>query len=1328
MSTSSEVDTLIVEHNEPAILTSLTKTMGRNPLDNLTAGAQSALRIQTRAHIVQQRQRIDAEQGLFLKRLRGRAPGDLNLPTLRTSAVRNVSNATIIDKPPPGLFEKLQEFGYKVTKSQPVKARLSQSTVQIGATRVWNELVDSQGNPITGRGIRVGIIDTGVDYSHPDLGGCSSQQFTSGTCAKVAGGYDWVDDDNDPMDEHLHGTHVASIAAGNGIVKGVAPDATIFALRVLGASGGGSSSDVIQAIEWSTDPNGDTDLSDHLDVINLSLGSEGGDPDSPDSRAADSASNAGVVVVIAAGNSGPNAESIGSPGASRKAITVGAVGREDTVADFSSRGPVRSGSDIIDKPDVVAPGVEICAAKLPLASLDTCQDEQHAPLSGTSMATPHVAGIAALMKQANSLLSPAAVKSILRFTAIKLSAADGALVERDSQGAGRVDAFAAVTFALSGQDPPILEIATGGELFLPDTPIMVSASAPDLVDYKIFYRPIGANTETQFGGSTTAVVDGQLGVLPVKDLPSGRYVIRLELRTAQSTLQEMRTVSIRDVAILDPVAPIDASSGHRALQGALNTIAIKGRANGAQFERLALDVCWEFSGASGCAPNSITLTSPATTPVDTGTLGTLDISALPLMRRGLYSVKLSAFYSNRPPESVSRQFYLDPLLVRGFAPPLQCDDGLPCMGIGPQPIAADLNGDGAAEVIYTTSREIHVVDKAGNELPGWPHSTDQTLLTPPSLGDLDGDGEVEVIVQGYDIRSVSDVFASVYAFHADGSGVAGWPYRFEGSLSDLQRYLGDFMTVADIDNDGFSEVLLSPIEVLEHNGSKRSTWPTTIPSRAITDYRMFGGFAVGDLDGDGSREVIWTATNWSLWGAGGAEQSVIVVQSGTTGNVVVQIPVSGLTPTGPILADVNGDGVKEIITFHRSNVSNHSSILAHSVAGVVLPGYPVSIPNSINADVVFQAFMLAADLDGDSRDEIVFHSDVDTSVVRQNNGTPAIEKPSDYRLSGFGPLVAANIDTDPLPEILFVSRYYPQDYLLPDGGIDPRRGLVSIMALNANLTLEPGFPILAPESSGSFYPLGVADIDGDSEQDILYPTLGEIYAFRTGGCSNPLEAWPFERSSATRTALSIHAPMCHSGSRIFETCSIHSDLDLIDDCQDLCPTTTRLFPHPVCGCSLETFDADGDGVPDCIDQCPDYFYKQAPGVCGCLAEDVDSNGNGTIDCLEGNPPSDSNPERKMARPRNRPKLIRRKRDMVTISVSAPVSSTGTPPRIQACIKGRDGSSRCKKTSRGEATFKIGPGPQSLYYTWTYSSSESFPSPTLRIVGYDRSRAGRAIAR
>jgi subtilisin family serine protease len=276
-----------------------------------------------------------------------------------------------------------------------------------------------------GAGVVIAVIDTGIDYTHPAIAG------------HFAGGYDFVNNDADPMDDHFHGTHVAGIAAGNSdSLQGVAPEATLMAFKVLGATGSGSDSDVLAGIERTVDPNGDGDTRDHVDVANLSLGGGGG-PDDPLSIAVDNASALGVVFAIAAGNSG-GGHTISSPGTSRSAITVCAVDRADAVASFSSRGP--NMKDLAVKPEVCAPGVSITSS-LPGGG--------YGALSGTSMATPHVAGVAALLRAVHRDWSAARIKAAL------IASASNVSDEVMAAGGGRVDAVSAESVTI-GAEPPAL--------------------------------------------------------------------------------------------------------------------------------------------------------------------------------------------------------------------------------------------------------------------------------------------------------------------------------------------------------------------------------------------------------------------------------------------------------------------------------------------------------------------------------------------------------------------------------------------------------------------------------------------------------------------------------------------------------------------------------------------------------------------------------------------------------------------------------------------------------------------------------------------------------
>jgi len=248
-----------------------------------------------------------------------------------------------------------------------------------------------------------------------------------------------------PSDDHYHGTHCAGIAAGNGVIKGVAPEASVLPVKVLDLYGSGWSSIIIAGMDYVVN----TPYPSLAQVMSMSLGG-GGDANSPGSLATDRAMDAGVIVAAAAGNAGPNLYTIHSPGSSRKAITVGASDNNDNIAGFSSRGPTFPDLDI--KPDIVAPGVSICASRYDgVRESNVCDEDgngvpEHIRLSGTSMATPHIAGAALLVKQKYPYWTSAQVKAFLTQTAVDLGQSPYA------QGAGRVN-LADAGAALASVEP-----------------------------------------------------------------------------------------------------------------------------------------------------------------------------------------------------------------------------------------------------------------------------------------------------------------------------------------------------------------------------------------------------------------------------------------------------------------------------------------------------------------------------------------------------------------------------------------------------------------------------------------------------------------------------------------------------------------------------------------------------------------------------------------------------------------------------------------------------------------------------------------------------------
>ncbi|MBN2316608.1 MAG: S8 family serine peptidase, partial [Sedimentisphaerales bacterium] len=292
-----------------------------------------------------------------------------------------------------------------------------------GVTRIGAGDVHALGN--TGKGVKVALIDTGIDYHHTDLDG------------NYAGGYDFVNDDDDPMDDDGHGTHCAGIIAAeddNDGVVGVAPEASLYAVKVLDSTGSGYLSDVVAGIDWA--------IANGMDIISLSMGTNEDYQTMRD--ACERAGNAGIIVVAAAGNDYRRVrnrewDTVDYPAKYDTVIAVGAIDDTDTRAYFSS-----TGASI----ELAAPGIFVYSTDL---------DQSYSYKSGTSMSCPHVTGVAALI-----LSGPGGdVRTVLQETAEDLGTAGW----DKWYGYGLVDAFAA---AGTAPKPPVL------------TTIEISPSSPTL--------------------------------------------------------------------------------------------------------------------------------------------------------------------------------------------------------------------------------------------------------------------------------------------------------------------------------------------------------------------------------------------------------------------------------------------------------------------------------------------------------------------------------------------------------------------------------------------------------------------------------------------------------------------------------------------------------------------------------------------------------------------------------------------------------------------------------------------------------------------------------
>jgi serine protease AprX len=350
---------------------------------------------------------------------------------------------------------------FRIHYDRPTVAHDFRTTIASGARAA------QEGLGLTGAGVGVAVIDSGITSWHNDFAGRTPVNLPYGN-QRVAAFVDFVNGGTAPYDDEGHGTHVAGIIAGNGHDSlgrhaGIAPDATLVALKVLDANGRGTISHAIAALDWV--------LAYHrlynIRVVNLSVGAAVRESywTDPLTLAAKRLADAGVVVVTAAGNLGSNAAGeplyggVTAPGNAPWVLTVGASSTggsltrdDDSMAAFSSRGPTYL--DWSAKPDLVASGVGTLSLSAPNSTLYVTRadalldgfvggsERAYLSLSGTSMAAPVVAGTVALMLQANPALTPNAVKAILQYTAEERSGYNAL-----TQGSGFLNALGAVRLA-----------------------------------------------------------------------------------------------------------------------------------------------------------------------------------------------------------------------------------------------------------------------------------------------------------------------------------------------------------------------------------------------------------------------------------------------------------------------------------------------------------------------------------------------------------------------------------------------------------------------------------------------------------------------------------------------------------------------------------------------------------------------------------------------------------------------------------------------------------------------------------------------------------------
>jgi subtilisin family serine protease len=1117
-------------------------------------------RTQLSTKIKEQKNIISNEHQAFLKKGSGVVS---NLEKKILKEYKDVFNGIVlyISKSEAEELKKLSEVE-EIYPNLQVNATLMESVPLINADDVWKLKIS--GMNVTGKSIKIAIIDTGIDYTHPDLGGCF------GPSCRVIGGYDFVNDDNDPIDDHGHGTHCAGIAAGNGTLKGVAPDAKLMAFKVLDSSGSGSFSNVIAGIEKAVDPNGDGDYSDHADVISMSLGADcfGNydlwcGPDDPLSQAVDTAVQNGVVVVVAAGNSGPNYGTIGSPGTAKKAITVGATykkdytgkywndqdPRVDQITSFSSRGPTSAGI----KPDIVAPGAIICAARYDEIFPEDnhpyyypCFDNKHVQLAGTSMATPHVAGIAALIKQAHPDWNPDEIKSALEITAVNLN------YDANTQGYGRVDALSSVQLS---SKPPVALIDTHGKLHGKEIRVNGTATVGNFVSYTLYYKNVDNEDWNEICSSNTPKINDILCIWDIGLLNDGKYTLKLETRSQTYTNEDIVFVTIENTEITFPgdlrkIYVFGEAQPFQEIIPAWKKIFINGTAAGGNFINYNIEWCSEKK----CSDEGVFLTYNGLKPVVEGTLCLWDTSIL--NESGFYYINLTTFYVDRIQKD-DVKIYIDVTIHSGWPKSLdEINTYSFLINSHDQPTIADINNDVKKELIFAVGRNITIFKHDGEVLTGWPREI-TTEYYPgyscffnggPAVDDLDKDGYDEVVI--------GDTCGYLHIFKHDGSYLTGWPKKISSILYTP--------TLADIDRDTYPDIIIGDqdgfLHIIDRNGNNLPGWPKLLPL-TITDHPSINVHpaAVADINEDGYLEIVVVNMGNNF-----THQAIGFWVLNNDGTVVTGWPIEYYNDlygwdyrSNPVLGDVDGDGKIEIVS-----ASYNGRVHVWKPNGLELIGWPIET----NCEPI--EGLIVGDVDKDKKLEILVycnHSlsmyDDDGSLVNGFTKTSIeVGSPTLGNLINNSEVDIATpnselpYENEPYRPITKVYDWWP---LVKFNAYDSQGHILeSFPKFVENRVISPVVPI--------------TDLDDDGNVELIAYTFDYVYVWDSPGKAT-IEGWPEFYHDERHTSLYLK---CYSNSTSTDGIC-HEECGASPKCDKISPGT---------GCCAICYNVDITGktygVPD----------------------------------------------------------------------------------------------------------------------------------------------------
>lgn len=763
------------------------------------------------------------------------------------------------------------------------------------------------------KNVIVAVIDTGIDYFHEDLRdniwtnqdeipGNGLDDDRNGYIDDFYG-YDFVTQDQDPMDDHMHGTHVAGTIGARGDnqigVVGVCWEVSLMALKAFDERGGGTLAEALEAIDYA--------IANGARVINASWGV--GEKSRALEDAMLEAEKNGVLIVAAAGNE--RTDDPAFPASIETVLAVAATDASDFRAGFSNHG---------NWVDLSAPGADI---------LSTVLDGDYDRSSGTSMAAPHVTGVAALLLSKNPQLSPPELRSILVNTTDFILADTFRIT-----GSGRLNAYNALRVSA----PLPIASLTPQKTIQGMVQLHGTAAGPDLAGYALWGgKGIYPTNWQLLATSSIPITNGLLAAFDSSTLGEGGATLRLNVsNTLGGHSVEYLRLRVQNFNITSP------RSGDILRPGGIHQV------RGTIFGPIT---SYEIQYGQGLEPISWTnIAQGGPINVVDGPLAQWDTTALPPDLP--YALRIVARSATETNIYVAPAITFDSTLRPGWPQYLRISDDLP-RSDWRNIRAADLDNDSRQELVLLDSADangtvLKVFSLSGELL--WsrklPDGDPRSDL--PVFADLDGDGPLETIV---------DVAGQVLVFSASGEEWRGnWPLQFPG------RNAGK--AVADLDGDGRSEIvmLLDPVvsraedqrelRVYNNQGELMRLWST--PTCAHTNDVQEITPAIANLDADSAREIV------TPWGCG----EIARFDFANTNAPSWTTPLTGRILVGAAIGDVDANGENDIVVVSAA-LNGRGGVYLLDADGNVQPGWPALESES------FLTAPALGDCDGDGKLEIL---------------------------------------------------------------------------------------------------------------------------------------------------------------------------------------------------------------------------------------------------------------------------------------------------------------------------------------------------------------------